>query len=187
MAVTSVSLLTSVITRFSVFLYTIGLVGGVHPFLGLSTGVFQGSCTSRSPYRDRSFFAVAKNVRAVWIVLRGWLSISRCHCRSRARGCGRAESGNSNLLPRVYRPRARSSNWLHRRFYRVVLPWPLETTGGVPCGRGGWDEGGLAAPTRLTVSLTYLISLVSGVIGFCSSRATFAWTGRRIGRRWEPT
>ena len=41
----------------------------------------------------------------------------------------------------------RSSNWLHRRFYRVMLPRPLETTAGVCEERSGWEEGGRDSTT----------------------------------------
>ena len=58
--------------------------------------------------------------------------------------------GNSSRVAQTFCleciARGRPLNWLLRRFYRVRLPWPLETSVGAPCGRTGNDEGGRTAP-----------------------------------------
>ena len=58
----------------------------------------------------------------------------------------------------------RPSNWLHRRFDRAVLPRPLETEKGAPCGRRGMAEGGRTAPTALVVISTGACSLAAWVL-----------------------
>ena len=41
------------------------------PFLGWSIGVFERDRAPRSPYRDRPFFTILKNVQAIWILPSG--------------------------------------------------------------------------------------------------------------------
>ena len=65
--------------------------------------------------------------------------------------------------------------WHHRRFDRAVLPRPLETEKGAPCGRRGMREGGRAAPTGLVVDPTESFSFSVWVVYL--SRATLIAPG----------
>lgn len=61
-------------------------------------------------------------------------------------------SGNSNLFPGTYRRKWRPSNWLHRRFYRVVYPGPSKLCATLLAGAKVHAEGGRTDSTQRVTS-----------------------------------
>ena len=61
-------------------------------------------------------------------------------------------SGNSNLFPGTFRRKRRPSNWLHRRFYRVVYPGPSKLYATLLAGAKVHAEGGRTDSTQRVTS-----------------------------------
>src|SRR5581483_1274655 len=113
-----------------------------YPFLAWSRGIISARDGPLSPHPERSFFAIAKNVSMVTVVGGRRLLLGQIVVVV-APGCRAvADRVTPTFCLGCTAGPKRSSNWLHRRWPRVLLPRPLETTAGVSCKRSGWEEGG---------------------------------------------
>ena len=126
------------------------------PFLLLSSSVVWEVTSSHLHTAIERFSRERRTEMAVKVKPQGWLSTWVVFL-TEPRGWGSPHRVTRTFFLGCI-ARRRPSNWLHRRFYRAVLPRPLETPKGVPDGRIGMAEGGRAALTWLAENTTCLLS-----------------------------